>query len=707
MNSEPALMKYVLILVLLFYAGLPLRAEGISCESSPAVEAAQRELYKKLETATFEQARALREQAYKAMRRLDPNDYRPIRRSIWFVRYELPEQFDEFREQAVAEARAHPEDPAKVTAAASALTGKDTPEALRLMDQVLASSPSYAPAYVELAGMYKLGKFTDKDKAAALLEKYYRLCPAGLDDQAAFYLKQLGSNDLKTQVAKNLRERLATVTDPHVLPAYSNVWSLEFSTIPVAEHPKERQRVADDVRHLQQLPIEASAEWLNFLKEGDQQSGAPETQIKTIEDRISREFPHSNEAFRIWYESWNELHPPPAGEASAGEWQQYMRLAVAHYRELTQLFPQVHGFGDALFEYVSHLDAASNEEIVHESDAYIKESDLYEGPSSSPRRSVANVLVDCNIQPARALALLQKASRLRGSPRETVFSETADYMRPKDIQEWEQRRAIDQAQFDLLYLRACRVAGDRSAAEAVKATVESAPPTDRKLMSPYWNARALLAEIEGRKTDALAYYQKTLFVREPPKKQYGKLNDTVLADARRLWNTTQGSEAAFAIWSQPENANTTTLAEGRWEKPDKDLPQFELADLQGKTWKLSSLEGKKVLINVWATWCGPCQWELPHLQKLYDQTKSRSDIAILTLNFDEDIGTVEPFVKKKGYTFPVLPAYALLENKIDVNSIPRNWLIDTQGKWQAEQFGFDPNEADWEKNMLARLEATK
>ncbi len=130
-------------------------------------------------------------------------------------------------------------------------------------------------------------------------------------------------------------------------------------------------------------------------------------------------------------------------------------------------------------------------------------------------------------------------------------------------------------------------------------------------------------------------------------------------------------------------------------------------DLHGKTWKLTSLEGKKVLINIWATWCGPCQSELPNLEKLYQETKDRSDLAIITLNFDEDQGLIEPFVKKKGFTFPVLPAYSLLSNKIDVNSIPRNWLIGTHGNWLWEQIGFDSAEADWGKSMLARLEEMK
>ncbi len=702
-------MKSTLGALFLLCAALPQSgAAALSCEASPAVVAADQALDQKLETATFAESLALQEQAYRQMIRLDPQDYRPVRQYIQHVRYDVPEQWYALRDKVVAEARSDPQDPVKATVAAVAISGKDTPQAFRFLDQVLASDPSYAPAYVELAGMYKRsGKFIDKDKAATYLGKYYQLCPAGRDGYAMFDLKQLGSNELKAEVAKNLRQRLATATDPQVLRSYSDVWSLEFSTLPVTEHAKERQRISDDLAGLQRLTVPATADWLGFLRDGYKQSSAPDARVQAIENRISKEFPHSDQAFRIRYDNWKDQHPQPAGEASAADWQQYMRLALPHYRELIRLFPEGYYLGYYLAEYTSHLDGASNEEILRECEEYLKESDLYQGPSSQPREFVAQVLLDHNLQPARALALVQEARRLKDSPHERIPAEKSDYAKPKEIQDAASAQAVDTAEFDVVYLRACRAAGDKAAAEELQPSVDSAPPTDPKVIPSYWHARAILAQIEGHNTDALAFYQKAIFLREPPKKQYGKLNDTLLADARGLWTSSQGSEEAFAIWSQPGGSNKPALAEGRWEKPDKELPPFELADLQGKTWKLTALEGKKVLINIWATWCGPCQSELPHLEKLYEQTKSRPDIAILTLNFDEDLGMVEPFVKKKGYTFPVLPAYAFLGNKIDVDSIPRNWLIDAKGKWQWEQIGFDSTEPDWGKSMLARLEATK
>ncbi len=703
-------MHYAFALLFLLCSGLPcLAAAGLSCESTPAVEAAQRELNRKREGATFEQVLVLQQKAYDQLHQLDPQDYRPARRHMFDVRYDTPEQWDALRDSILSDARSHPQDALKLVLAALALSRKDTPQAMRLLEQSIAAKPDYAPAYLELSGYYAgSGKYIDKTKAATYLQKFYQLCPSSRDGFAMYGLKKSESSELKAQVARNLRQRLSASTDPFVLRSYSDVWSLEFSTLPVTEHSKERQRVADDLSRLEKLPIQPTAEWLSFLRDGYKQSGAPESQIKAIEARILTEFPHSDEAFGISYHSWRDQYPEPVGEASAADWQQYMRLALAHYREVMQRFPQKHGFGEYIpVEYTSRRDGASNEEIVREGEAYIEQYDLYRGPSSGYREYIAGIFLDHNLQPARTLELLQEARRLRDSPRQRNDFEPADYYKPKEIEDHSQTHWAYEASFRVLYLRACRSAKDKAAAEALTTQVETAPPTYSKALPAYWNARAILAEIEGRTPDALAYYQKALLLREPPKKQYGVLNDTLLADARRVWTSSRGSEEAFAIWSQPDISKKPDLAEGRWEKPDKELPAFELADLQGKMWKLKSLEGQKVLINIWATWCGPCQAELPHLEKLYQQTKNRSDIKIISLNFDEDVGMVEPFVKKKGFAFPVVPAYSFLVNKIDVNSIPRNWIVNANGGWRWEQIGFDSSEPDWENSVLSRLEGTK
>jgi thiol-disulfide isomerase/thioredoxin len=703
-------LKSALALLFVFFAaGARVLADGLSCESSPAIEAAQADLDHRLQTATFGQALALKEASYQRLIQLDPSDYRPIRDYLSNLHYDQPEKFYALQNKAALET---PEKPVQIMTTEILLFGKDTPRAFRLLEQLAEKQPNYAPVYIEQTNLYsRAGKYADKEKAAKAIERFYQLCPSSMDSRPMRYLKQMGSLELRKSVAQNLRARLAGSSDPRVLRLYTEIWSLEFSSLPIADHPKERQQVAEDLTRLQRLLIQPTAEWLYFLHDGYKQSGASEAQVKAMADRILHEFPQSQQAFSVSYNNWKEQHPLPPGEASAAEWQQYMRLALAYYAEIAGRFPQfpfIHGYGGYYaVEYGPYLDGMAADEIVRSGEAYIKESDTDSGPQFYPRYSVALALLRQNIQPAGALALLKEAQHIRDSAREKVLYELPDYAKPKDIEDNRKGLASIEISVNLAYLRACRAASDKTVAGQLRAKVEGAPPTDADLLASYWNSRAVLAEIEGRTTDALAFYQKALFTREPPKPRYGKLDDTLLADAKRLWTAAQGSEAAFAVWSHADNSAKPALAEGRWEKPDKELPAFELVDLQGKTWKLASLEGKKVLINVWATWCGPCQSELPRLEQLYKQTKDRSDLAILTLNMDADQGMIEPFVKKKGFTFPVLPAYSLLSNKIDVDSIPRNWLIGANGKWLWEQIGFDSSEADWGKGMLARLEELK
>jgi len=130
---------------------------------------------------------------------------------------------------------------------------------------------------------------------------------------------------------------------------------------------------------------------------------------------------------------------------------------------------------------------------------------------------------------------------------------------------------------------------------------------------------------------------------------------------------------------------------------------FSLSDLEGKTWKLASLEGKAVLINLWATWCGPCRAEHPEFQKLYEKLKERSDVSVISFNVDDDLGKVAPYMKDNKYTFPVLLARELVDQVVPVIAIPQNWFVDTKGKlqWLQEGYGGDPQ---WQAMMLAKLD---
>ena len=92
---------------------------------------------------------------------------------------------------------------------------------------------------------------------------------------------------------------------------------------------------------------------------------------------------------------------------------------------------------------------------------------------------------------------------------------------------------------------------------------------------------------------------------------------------------------------------------------------------------------------------------------MYEKTKDRSDLLVLTMNVDEELGLVEPFTKEKRYTFPVLPAYTFIHNLLDSVGVPQNWILDRQGKWQWQMLGFNSMELDWEATTLAKLESVQ
>jgi peroxiredoxin len=130
-----------------------------------------------------------------------------------------------------------------------------------------------------------------------------------------------------------------------------------------------------------------------------------------------------------------------------------------------------------------------------------------------------------------------------------------------------------------------------------------------------------------------------------------------------------------------------------------EAPDFTLASLDGKQVSLSAFKGSLVFVNFWATWCGPCQSEIPSLKALYDKMKGRG-LVILGVDLSEPAAEVSKFVKEKGMTFPVL-----LDPKSAVGmiyasqSIPVTYVIDRAGTVLARKVGFDGSAWDSPENV--------
>ena len=110
-----------------------------------------------------------------------------------------------------------------------------------------------------------------------------------------------------------------------------------------------------------------------------------------------------------------------------------------------------------------------------------------------------------------------------------------------------------------------------------------------------------------------------------------------------------------------------------------DNYDFTLKDLEGNEVKLSSLKGKKVFLNFWATWCPPCKAEMPDIEKLYQETKD-SSLVILAINVDTDKKAAQDFIDANNYNFTVLwDENGEVSRLYQVTAIPTSYFIDTEG----------------------------
>ena len=121
----------------------------------------------------------------------------------------------------------------------------------------------------------------------------------------------------------------------------------------------------------------------------------------------------------------------------------------------------------------------------------------------------------------------------------------------------------------------------------------------------------------------------------------------------------------------------------------KMATDFKLTSLTGQTVALSSLRGKVVFLNVWATWCPPCREEMPSIETLYEKFKNDKDFVVLAVSQDSDGRTpVASYAESHGLKFDILldPANVVGE-AYDVSGIPETFIIDQHGRIVAHHVG--------------------
>ncbi|MFN2385141.1 MAG: TlpA family protein disulfide reductase [Thermoanaerobaculia bacterium] len=137
------------------------------------------------------------------------------------------------------------------------------------------------------------------------------------------------------------------------------------------------------------------------------------------------------------------------------------------------------------------------------------------------------------------------------------------------------------------------------------------------------------------------------------------------------------------------------------QEPDARFPDLEFAGADGGAVRLSQLKGNVVLLNVWATWCGPCRLELPVVQRMYDKYSDRN-FVVLAVNVDADRRRVEPFMKRYNISLPVYYAGPEDAGQMTALGIPSTFILGPDRNLIDRVVGYSADVEERWKKLLER-----
>jgi cytochrome c biogenesis protein CcmG, thiol:disulfide interchange protein DsbE len=160
---------------------------------------------------------------------------------------------------------------------------------------------------------------------------------------------------------------------------------------------------------------------------------------------------------------------------------------------------------------------------------------------------------------------------------------------------------------------------------------------------------------------------------------------------------------AGAVLRLPLPATAQTLPVIRFVRNPDAAPDFQLKDFDGKALTLAGLRGKVILLNFWATWCGPCREEIPSLVELQNHYKDKLQIVGLVTD-DDDEGMIRKVIESEGINYPVALATPQIRSEYGgIPALPTLFVINSEGRVVQKHVGlFNP--ALYETEVRALLE---
>lgn len=171
-----------------------------------------------------------------------------------------------------------------------------------------------------------------------------------------------------------------------------------------------------------------------------------------------------------------------------------------------------------------------------------------------------------------------------------------------------------------------------------------------------------------------------------------------------LGTTVRGGLQQLLLKTGVKNAPTSGTSTARsGQAPSGDYPYaLTMTTLDGKPVELSSLRGKVVFLNQWASWCPPCRAEMPAIEKLY-QSVDKNKVAFVLLSLDENPQKARQFIQQKGFTAPAYLPAGPLPDAFAAQAIPTTLILDQSGQLVQRIEGMANYDTDEFRQYLTRL----
>jgi thiol-disulfide isomerase/thioredoxin len=138
----------------------------------------------------------------------------------------------------------------------------------------------------------------------------------------------------------------------------------------------------------------------------------------------------------------------------------------------------------------------------------------------------------------------------------------------------------------------------------------------------------------------------------------------------------------------PAIIENTEVLHAAYKTQSNSLPSFKLQAADGSIVNLENLKGKKVFVNLWATWCPPCRAEIPSIEKLYKKT-DKDKVAFVMLSVDDNFNSAKHFAKTKHMEAPIYYPAENLPSMFNVNGIPATFIFNEKGELIKANMGMD------------------